>query len=208
MTAAARGRAVQPGPRARKRARRRPRRERKRTMEHRGLLISGVGLTDPARRSHWPARLDLAQSASGLLLALFMWAHMAFVSSILLGKDAMWMVTKFFEGYFFFGRSYPGLVSTAVALVIALVGNARHSGRCANSRLTTVSSAPFAVTCGCCGTRTQPFGSGRWSPASPCSFSPRCTSTSCLPGPTVSGRSNRPTGSGATTSGRCISCYC
>ena len=90
-------------------------------MEHGGPLIAGVGLTDPARPSHWPARLDLAQSASGLLLALFMWAHMAFVSSILLGKDVMWMVTKFFEGYFVFGRSYPGIVSTVVALVIALV---------------------------------------------------------------------------------------
>jgi len=90
-------------------------------MEHGGPLIAGVALNGPMRRSHWPARLDLAQSASGLLLALFMWAHMAFVSSILLGKDAMWMVTKLFEGYFFFGRSYPGIVSTVVALVIALV---------------------------------------------------------------------------------------
>jgi hypothetical protein len=50
-----------------------------------------------------------------------MWVHMAFVSSILLGKDAMWTVTKFFEGYFFFGRSYPWIVSIAVATVIALV---------------------------------------------------------------------------------------
>jgi len=73
------------------------------------------------RRSRWPARLDLAQSLSGLLLALFMWGHMAFVSSILLGKDAMWTVTKFFEGYFFFGRSYPSIVSIAVAAIIALV---------------------------------------------------------------------------------------
>ena len=36
------------------------------------------------RRSLIPARLDFIQSASGLLLlALFMWAHMLFVSSIL-----------------------------------------------------------------------------------------------------------------------------
>jgi fumarate reductase subunit C len=90
-------------------------------MEHGGPLIAGVGLTNHARKSHWPARLDLAQSASGLVLALFMWVHMAFVSSILLGKDAMWTVTKFFEGYFFFGRSYVWIVSIAVASVIALV---------------------------------------------------------------------------------------
>ena len=76
-----------------------------------------------ARRgsSRWPARLDWMQSASGLVLALFMWGHMFFVSSILLGKDAMWSVTKFFEGYFFFGRSLPGLVSVVVAAIFALV---------------------------------------------------------------------------------------
>ena len=90
-------------------------------MEHGGRLIAGVGLEGHARNSHWPARLDLAQSASGLVLALFMWVHMAFVSSILLGKDAMWTVTKFFEGYFFFGRSYPWIVSLAVASILALV---------------------------------------------------------------------------------------
>ncbi len=90
-------------------------------MEHGSPLIAGVGLTDHARRSHWPARLDLAQSASGLVLALFMWVHMFFVSSILLGNDAMWTVTKFFEGYFFFGRSYPWIVSIVVASIIALV---------------------------------------------------------------------------------------
>ena len=72
------------------------------------------------RKSRWPARLDVAQSASGLVLALFMWGHMFFVSSILLGKDAMWTVTRFFEGYFFFGRSYPVLVSLVVAAVFAL----------------------------------------------------------------------------------------
>ena len=73
------------------------------------------------RASRWPARLDFAQSASGLVLALFMWGHMFFVSSILLGKDAMWTVTKMFEGYFFFGRSYPGIVSVVVAVIVVLL---------------------------------------------------------------------------------------
>lgn len=83
-------------------------------------VIGGVGLRDETRKSRWPARMDLAQSLSGLALALFMWAHMFFVSSILLGKDAMWAVTKMFEGYFLFGRPYPILVSLVVAVVIAL----------------------------------------------------------------------------------------
>ena len=68
----------------------------------------------------WPARLDLLQSVSGLLLGLFMWLHMLFVSSILLGNDAMWTVAGFFEGYFFFGRAYPWLVSVFVAGVFSL----------------------------------------------------------------------------------------
>jgi fumarate reductase subunit C len=73
------------------------------------------------RKSRWPARMDWAQSISGLLLGLFMWGHMAFVSSILLGPDAMWIVTKAFEGYFIFGRSVPWLVSLVVAGVSALI---------------------------------------------------------------------------------------
>jgi len=80
------------------------------------IAAAGAG-----RRSRWPARLDLAQSASGVLLALFMWAHMFFVASILLGKDAMWTVARFFEGYFLFGRAYPWMVSLAVAGVLVLI---------------------------------------------------------------------------------------
>jgi fumarate reductase subunit C len=89
-------------------------------MEHGIPLAAGI-TGRRAGRSRWPARLDLVQSVSGLALALFMWGHMAFVSSILLGRDAMWTVTKFFEGYFVFGRSYPWMVSLAVATVIALL---------------------------------------------------------------------------------------
>ena len=73
-----------------------------------------------ARKSRLPARLDLAQSASGLFLGLFMWGHMFFVSTILISEDAMWTVTKFFEGYFFFGKAHPILVSCVVAVVFAL----------------------------------------------------------------------------------------
>jgi len=72
------------------------------------------------RTSRWPARLDLLQSGTGLALGLFMWVHMFFVASILLGKDAMWAVARFFEGYFFFGRPLHWLVSLLVAGVAAL----------------------------------------------------------------------------------------
>ena len=83
-------------------------------------VMAGVGLRARSGKSRWPARMDLAQSLSGLALGLFMWGHMFFVSSILLGYDAMWVVTKAFEGYFFFGRAYPLIVSAVVAVVAVL----------------------------------------------------------------------------------------
>ena len=83
-------------------------------MAHASQLLEGVGLAGQPRKSHWPARMDLLQSASGLALGLFMWGHMLFVSSILISKDFMWSVTKTFEGYFFFGRGYPVVVSVLV----------------------------------------------------------------------------------------------
>lgn len=83
-------------------------------------VIAGVGLADRPRKSRWPARMDLAQSLSGLALGLFMWGHMFFVSSILVSKDFMWAITKMFEGYFFFGRALPGIVSVIVFGILAL----------------------------------------------------------------------------------------
>ena len=89
-------------------------------------MNSGAGTRDEsvttplASTARWPARLDLLQSGSGLALGLFMWAHMFFVATILLGNDAMWAVARFFEGYFIFGRRLSWLVSLIVAVVFAL----------------------------------------------------------------------------------------
>ncbi len=69
----------------------------------------------------WPARLDLLQSLSGLALVVFVWCHMFFESSILLGKDAMLWVTKMFEGEHFFGEPYPLLVSAIAGIIFLLV---------------------------------------------------------------------------------------
>lgn len=79
-----------------------------------------LGATARSARSRWPARLDFLQSASGLALALFMWGHMFFVASILISEDAMWAVTRMFEGYYVFGTAYPGIVSVVVAVVLAI----------------------------------------------------------------------------------------
>lgn len=77
-------------------------------------------MTVPVHSSPWSARFDFLQSATGLALGLFMWLHMLFVASILLGTDAMWAVARFFEGYFVFGHSLHWLVSLLVAGVLTL----------------------------------------------------------------------------------------
>tara|TARA_R110002049_G_scaffold71204_9_gene183541 strand:+ start:304 stop:1005 length:702 start_codon:yes stop_codon:yes gene_type:complete len=65
--------------------------------------------------------MDILQSLSGLLLVVFVWAHMFFESSILLGKDAMFRVTRMFEGEPLFGRPYPVLVSLVGVLIFLLI---------------------------------------------------------------------------------------
>ncbi len=75
----------------------------------------------PKTLSALSARMDLLQSLSGLLLVLFIWAHMFFESSILLGEDAMYAVSRMFEGEPLFGKPYPLLVSAAGIAVFLLV---------------------------------------------------------------------------------------
>ncbi|UCG52021.1 MAG: fumarate reductase cytochrome b subunit [Candidatus Latescibacterota bacterium] len=79
-------------------------------------------LEDIGSRSRWPARLDVTQSVTGLALALFMWVHLVLVSSILLGKDAMYYVTGFFELKFLTGwtHGYPIIVSIIGIIVFAI----------------------------------------------------------------------------------------
>jgi len=89
-------------------------------------IIEGyLGITSDAKKSKLPAKLDFYQSATGLLLGLFMWGHMLFVSSILLGKNVMYTITKMFEGEFIFGNSYPIIVSiTAGMLFVIFISHA------------------------------------------------------------------------------------
>lgn len=72
--------------------------------------------------SRIPARLDLTQSLTGLILALFMWTHLVLVSSILLGSDAMYAVTSLMEAKFLTGgeRGYPIIVSFIGVIILAL----------------------------------------------------------------------------------------
>lgn len=58
-----------------------------------------------------PARLDFIQSSTGLILALFIMGHLIFEASILISNEMMYKVTLMFEGYYFFGERYPGIIS-------------------------------------------------------------------------------------------------
>ncbi|MBN2816722.1 MAG: fumarate reductase cytochrome b subunit [Campylobacterales bacterium] len=63
------------------------------------------------------ARVDFIQSATGVILAFFIMAHLLFEASILISKEAMYQVTIMFEGYYFFGEKYPGIISFLAAAI-------------------------------------------------------------------------------------------
>ena len=79
-------------------------------------------LEAPGAPSRMPARLDVAQGLTGFVLAIFMWTHLILVSSILLGKDAMYYVTGLMEAKFLtdWQHGYPVLVSLVGVGVFAL----------------------------------------------------------------------------------------
>ncbi|MEN8304306.1 MAG: fumarate reductase cytochrome b subunit [Campylobacterota bacterium] len=64
-----------------------------------------------------PARLDFLQSFTGLILALFIAGHIMFEASILISNEMMYRVTIMFEGYYFFGEKYPGIISFLAAAI-------------------------------------------------------------------------------------------
>lgn len=72
-----------------------------------------------------PARLDLTQSVTGLILAIFIVGHILFEASILISNEMMYKVTLMFEGYYFFGERYPGIISfLAAALFVIFIVHA------------------------------------------------------------------------------------
>jgi len=84
-------------------------------------LIEGyLGKTVEGKKSRLPAKLDFIQSFTGGFLALFMWAHMMLVASILVSKDFMYTVTKLLEGSFIFEGGNPLLVSIVAAVIFVI----------------------------------------------------------------------------------------
>lgn len=71
-------------------------------------LIEGfLGKSVEGKKSKIPAKLDYMQSATGLFLGLFMWAHLFFDSSILISKDLLHTITMMFEGSLFLDKPSP-----------------------------------------------------------------------------------------------------
>jgi len=73
-----------------------------------------------SRKSRWPARLHLLPSGSGLFLAVFLVAHIVFVSSTPASQDAFYTLARFFEGAAFLGKPQPWLVSCVVGVVLTV----------------------------------------------------------------------------------------
>lgn len=68
-----------------------------------------------------PARLDFIQSVTGVILALFISGHIFFESTILISHDAMYAMTQFFEGYYFFGEKHPEIISVLALSILAII---------------------------------------------------------------------------------------
>lgn len=89
-------------------------------MQKEGVFELLTGKDRAKKKSRIPARLDFIQSATGAVLALFIMFHLIFESSILLGKDAMYSLTKFFEADFIFEGGEPLIISGLAAGVFIL----------------------------------------------------------------------------------------
>ncbi|AKF25521.1 fumarate reductase [Sulfurovum lithotrophicum] len=79
-----------------------------------------TGKDSGKRKSRMPARIDFLQSVSGLFLALFIMFHLLFESSILLGKEAMYRLTKLFEGEPFIEGGEPLIISALAVIIFSL----------------------------------------------------------------------------------------
>jgi fumarate reductase subunit C len=89
-------------------------------MSNDRVVESLLGKTTQKKKSRIPAKLDFLQSATGLILAIFIIFHLLFESSILLGKESMYALTKMFEGEFLIEGGSPIFVS-GLAFIISVI---------------------------------------------------------------------------------------
>lgn len=84
-------------------------------------ILNGIDLVETKQKSKAYAWCDVLQSVSGLLLGLFLFCHMGFTSSILLGKDVFWSLVSLTGGYFFDGVDHLWMHSVFVGIIFVLV---------------------------------------------------------------------------------------
>ena len=128
---------------------------------------------------------------------------MAFVSTILISNDAMWWVTKMFEGQFILWQALSGIVAFVVALVsvmFVLHGLLAMRKFPANYHEYKISSA----TEKCCATRTPRSGGFRRWTGFALFFSLPFIFTRCSRTPATSAPTSRRIECGAATGGRFI----
>ncbi len=84
------------------------------------IVESILGKTTQKRKSRIPAKLDFLQSATGLILAIFIIFHLLFEASILFGKDSMYAITKMFELDFFIKDGSPIFISILAFIIFVI----------------------------------------------------------------------------------------
>jgi len=89
-------------------------------MLRENIVESLLGKTTQKKKSRIPAKLDFLQSATGLILAIFIIFHLLFEASILFGKDSMYALTKMFELDFLIKGGTPIFVSILAFVIFAI----------------------------------------------------------------------------------------
>lgn len=84
-------------------------------------IIDGEDLVETKQKSKAYAWCDVLQSVTGLILGLFLFCHMGFTSSILLGKDTFWSLVSLTGGYFIDGVDHLWMHSVFVGTIFVLV---------------------------------------------------------------------------------------
>ncbi|PAF43513.1 fumarate reductase cytochrome b subunit [Helicobacter sp. 11S02629-2] len=90
-------------------------------MQNNNVIEGYLGITADRKKSRVPARLDVIQSVTGFILAIFMIVHMLLVSSILISQDFMYKVTKVLEADFLGPLGGPWVVSIIAIIIIAIM---------------------------------------------------------------------------------------
>lgn len=83
--------------------------------------IDGVNLKDAKRQSRWTAWADVTQSVTGGILALFLFCHMAFTSSIQISNDLFWNLVATSGLTFIGGEEHPWAHVIFIGFITLLV---------------------------------------------------------------------------------------